>query len=520
MTKFFKGSLLYGLFLKLYNSYPFSLIAAIIRGVRGAYAASALRRVWEYIFGSTDSSTRFSGWTAFATRFNSACARVGRQFSIAADASLIVRTWRSAAIQNSVIYRVLLGRGMHRLIVIVFALYLPIDYALRTYSPIAVLASGWDELFLVFGFGYVLFRRMFAKKAMAARTTPYDLPLLLFIGIGFMLVCIVSPYLHIAIAGYRAVVQYMFWFFVLTRVIEDDGDINAFCATVIGTATLIALHGVYQFIIDVPIPANWVAQAEVGVRTRVFSIFGSPNVMGSFMVMFAPLTAAYAYKLKPLWAKILMWGCTFLMCIACLFTFSRGAWFGMAIAVFIFALYRDRKLFAFIALAAGIAVFIPQVANRITFLFSPDFDYANMFGGRGGRKREGLVLLYQSNPWFGFGLGRFGGAVAMQNQIDSRLSYFYMDNYYLKTLVEMGFLGLGGYIFALVSFGFFAMRSIFRTRKESISMVAQGLLAGMIGVLAHSSAENIFEVPYMNAYFWGMAAVVIYIGFLRKPKVE
>ena len=78
-----------------------------------------------------------------------------------------------------------------------------------------------------------------------------------------MLLCVVSPYLGIAIAGLRAVVQYMLWFYVITRIIENDGDIYAFCGTIIVTATLIALHGIYQYIIGVPIPqpgflAEWV----------------------------------------------------------------------------------------------------------------------------------------------------------------------------------------------------------------------------------------------------------------------
>ena len=50
----------------------------------------------------------------------------------------------------------------------------------------------------------------------------------------------------------------------------------------------------------------------------------------------------------------------------------------------------------------------------------------------------------------GFGLGRFGGAVAMQNKVIEEtkdFSYFYMDNYYLKTLVEMGYLGLAALFF-------------------------------------------------------------------------
>ena len=32
--------------------------------------------------------------------------------------------------------------------------------------------------------------------------------------------CAVSPNTHIAVAGYRAVVEYLFWFFLVTRLIE------------------------------------------------------------------------------------------------------------------------------------------------------------------------------------------------------------------------------------------------------------------------------------------------------------
>jgi len=520
MQKLLNGSVIISLIRRLIGFYPYSIIAAVIRTIKDAYETSATKKAWERIFGCPDSSTAGSNWNSFLVRFNSACARLGRLISVIAEGSMLVRFWKSQALRNSLFYRIFFSRGTNRLIIVIFALYLPIDYALRTWSPIAVLASVWDEAFLVFGIGYVLFRRIFCKRTVDAHTTPFDVPLLLFLGIGFMLLCVVSPYPGIAIAGYRAVVQYMLWFYVLTRIIENDGDIYAFCATMIGTATLIALHGIYQYIIAVPIPSHWVSQAEMGVRTRVFSIIGSPNIMGSYLVMIAPLTAAFAYYLKPLWAKMLMWGCTFLMCLACLFTFSRGAWLGMAVAVFIFALYRDRKLIALMALAAGVAVFIPQVANRITFLFTSEFDLANMFGGRGGRRREGLKLLYSVNPWFGYGLGRFGGAVAMQNQINSNISYFYMDNYYLKTLVEMGYIGLGGFIFTLAGFVFNAMRSIHRTKDEPVSTIAVGMFAGLAGVMTHCLTENIFEVPYMNAYFWGAAAIVIYIGFLRARKQQ
>ena len=89
-------------------------------------------------------------------------------------------------------------------------------------------------------------------------------------------------------------------------------------------------------------------------------------------------------------------------------------------------------------------------ANRITYLFTADYLAASRRAGRVIRWSKGLKLLQESNPVLGFGLGRFGGAVAMQNKVIEEtkdFSYFYMDNYYLKTLVEMGYLGLAALFF-------------------------------------------------------------------------
>ena len=127
-----------------------------------------------------------------------------------------------------------------------------------------------------------------------------------------------------------------------------------------------------------------------------------------------------------------------------------------------------------------------------------------------------MRLLETVDPMFGYGLGRFGGAVAMQNQVNRHLSYFYLDNYYMKTLIEMGYLGLGGYIVLLVGTIWVGLRAVYRTKNTEFSAVACALLAGMVGVLVHCYTENIFEVPYMNAYFWGMAAVLVWLGFIRK----
>ena len=133
-----------------------------------------------------------------------------------------------------------------------------------------------------------------------------------------------------------------------------------------------------------------------------------------------------------------------------------------------------------------------------------------------------LYLTFFSNPWFGFGLGMFGGAVAMQHKPYLWISYCYVDNYYLKILTEMGYLGLSAFIVMMLGMLYNCTRSISRARSEKtpMSYIAGGMFSGLVGVLVHCYFENIFEEPYMMAYFWGIVALIVFIGFFRNDAVS
>lgn len=504
------------------NVYPTSMLARFCTAIKESYLRSKTCHVL-CAFLSIPSTVVYSRFYRIANRFNLALFNFGEKISKTVDQSLIFRACRairdSRFVGQSAILRWIRMLGMRGLLIIAFGMYLPIDYVIRDVLQLETIGSIWDEAFMLFCVLYIIWRLVMTRREQVKpRITPVDAPLLLFLGIGLLIMAVVSPVMSVAIAGYRAVCQFMLWFFVLTRLIENNRDLRTFYYTMCVMAVAVGLHGIYQYIVGAPMPAQWVAAAESGMRTRVYSITGSPNIMGALMVMTAPMLAALAYYVKPLWAKCLMWGCTGILCLAVLATFSRGAWFGLAVAVFLFCLIVDVKLLVVVAIGVLALFFcVPTIANRITFLFTSDFAQANNNGGRGQRWAMGFVLL-RTSPIWGFGLGRFGGAIAMQNQTIENLDYFYMDNYYMKTLVEMGYVGLTAYILLLLSNLLASIRGLFKTRNDRMSLLSVGMFCGMIGVLTHSFFENIFEVPYMNAYFWGMAAAIMYISYLRRKK--
>ena len=287
-------------------------------------------------------------------------------------------------------------------------------------------------------------------------------------------------------------------------------------------AAVLGMHGLYQYAAAVPIPDAWVTQTEAGVRTRVFSITGSPNIFGSFLVLAAPMAAALVYYLKNAWQRLFFLCLTAALCLCVLFTMSRGAWMGLAVAVTVFALIVDRRLIV-LMLAAGSSalILVPSIAGRITYLFTADYVEASLRGGRMVRWEIGSQILNAAGRLFGFGLGRFGGAVAMQNQVleqTDAFQYFYLDNYYLKTAVEMGYFGLFFFLLMLAGLIVCAVRVLGRLQLSREKTLAAGLFASLAGVMAHLYTENIFEVPYMTAYFWVIAAMIMYLGFFRtKP---
>lgn len=497
----------------------------VIAAVGRTWRASRVRAWLIRRLAAPDTPTRES---RAAKRFARLNARLAAKTSLrtCVDSSLLARIWRRIVRcgQNSRLFAWLFSDGLHGILLVALSMYVVIDYALRDLLAVPVLSSCWDECLMILAFGYVIYERLGRRTPLQTGCNPLDLPVCIFLAVSFVLMNIVSPFYSIQISGWRATVQYILWFFLVTRLVHNDRDFMRIYLALVILATVIALHGVYQYIAAVPIPDSWTTHTETAVRTRVYSIFGSPNIMGDFMVMFAPMAAGLAYATKNRKLQMLAWICAFCMCFGCLFTMSRGAWMALALAIVVFVLLVDRRLLVLLFAAGCVACTLPFVRSRIGFLFTSDFAEANTSGGRAGRKLVAMTLLESRGKATGVGLGMFGGAVAMQNQVLDHQDYFYVDNYYLKLMIEMGYVGLGAFLVTVFGFLVNGCRALYRTaqqKKQGLSRLfplCAGIFAGLCGVLVHCLFENIFEEPYMMAYFWTLAGLLLWAGFLREKQ--
>lgn len=409
--------------------------------------------------------------------------------------------------------------GMTSILLFIVAAYAPIDWLLRDIWQVEGLSSIWDEALMLVCLFWVVAQRMLADKPLQSRLNNVDLGVGAYLLCGLVLLLYTVTNLGVNITGFRASMQYLLIFFLVVRLIRDDRDFQMMYDVMILIAAAIALYGIYQFIIGVEIPEHWTDQAEQSVRTRVFSIFSNPNILGGYMVLFAPMAIGRAYASKTVGEKLFFWFCGLCMCGACLFTMSRGAWMALAIAAVLFALIVDRRLFVAILVAAIAACFLPFVRSRIGYLFTADFAESNARGGRAKRWGVAFNYLDEGDAWTGgLGYGIYGGAVAVQNKINPHFEYMYVDNYYVKTLAENGIVGLCGLLTSLTSLLWSGVRACARTAGTPKKALCAGMLAGIVATLAESFFESLWEEPYMMAIFFAVAAMLVYAGFFSEKQ--
>lgn len=408
------------------------------------------------------------------------------------------------------------ARFNYEVMVFLVALYAFFDWIFRQY--IITFSSLWDELFLVLLCLMWIYKWATRKDAESIKMSPFDIPIIIFIGTMIVLM-LISPKEEVAFEGFRVIVQGILWYFFVFQLMKDENTVRKLVTVFVSFTGILGIHGLYQYIIGVEMPSTWIESSEVGIRTRVFSIFTSPNIFGSLLVLAIPMCVALLVSTEKKIKKVVFAILGLCMCASLLFTYSRGAWIGAAFAVVVYVFMKDKKLIipAIFAVLL-ILILVPSISNRILFMLSPEYMASSMKGGRLIRWITGLQI-FQEHPWIGLGLGSFGGAVATNHGLSAIVrgevvNTFYMDNYYMKILVEAGLVGIVVFVFMMWQVFSISTKTLYIIKdNKQAKELGTGILAGITGVMIHCFVENIFEVPMMGVLFWLFVAAMAQLWY-------
>jgi len=390
--------------------------------------------------------------------------------------------------------------------------YVLIDFLVRNFAPVAALAGVWDELLFIGIVGLWMLYTGLERRSI--RGTRLLVPVLVYLAVMVFLLLIKSPEMNVAVEGLRVMVQYVFWFFVAANLVSSKSQVKWLADLFLLAGLVVALYGVYQYFTGVEMPSTWIdAKMETSIKTRVFSIVGSPNVLGSLMILGLPVAFVSYVGTEKAVKKLFYLLAAGAMGMCLVFTFSRGAWLAVLAATILLGLWRDKRILAgMVVLALLTPVLMPSVYQRVAYMTTPEFTKSSQKGGRLGRWDQALSY-WRGAPLTGVGLGRFGGAVAARHFPEDS---FYVDNFYLKVSTETGLLGILALVFLLLCGLNLARRSLDEVDDEELHTLGLGILAGLVGVLVHNGVENIFEVPMMSTYFWFFLGVLAALPWVAR----
>jgi O-antigen ligase len=287
-----------------------------------------------------------------------------------------------------------------------------------------------------------------------------------------------------------------------------------------------ALLGWYQFFGGVGPEAFLI----IGRFIRAYGTFRQPNPYGGYLGLVFPL--AYAILISDLRAEFgwrwrlvtlgISIAALFLIGIALVMTWSRGAWFGAVSAFIAVNMVRSRRaavlfstfclLFASLLVLGGFQLLPEALLRRLT-----DFlPYVGIFDVRGVKVTDENYAIvermahwqaawemFKERPWLGVGIGNYEPVYPAYSLPGWKEPLGHAHNYYLNIAAEAGLVGLFAYLILWGSAFWQALKAI--RRSEGFW---RGVAVGIFGVLVHLSAHNLFDNLYVQNMYVHIAILL------------
>lgn len=249
---------------------------------------------------------------------------------------------------------------------------------------------------------------------------------------------------------------------------------------------------------------------------RSFSTFASTFEFAFFLmivvVMCLPCALSDPRRLRN---KIFL-GCLPIVGTALLFTFTRGAWLGLAAGGLYLGIRRFHLLLLAVPAVALVFAFLPGSITSTSFS-------STSLGQRatGWHQNLGQVL---DHP-FGSGIGSTGAAAQKVAQLEAAgkkvdtsvpgTPTYQPDNWYYQVAYDLGILGLWLWILLLGSA--FASAAYFARSSSGLeSYFALGVAASVLAAATASLVTTYFENFPANVIFWLQISVVV-AGYPANP---
>lgn len=310
-------------------------------------------------------------------------------------------------------------------------------------------------------------------------------------------------------------ISFILFYFIVINTIRTKEQWTALIKLFLASAFVVALYGVIQNFTGVSSTESWLDEDMFeDIEVRVYSFFNNPNVLGEFLVMAIPLTAAVV------WGKIreehkALFGFAFLSMAACMiFTWSRGAWLGLFFACALLFVIMDRR-WVFVGILGLLVLPFLLAATGNTAILERILSVGNTADSSTAYR----VAIWQAaikiirDFWIsGIGIGSEAFKMVYPVYSLSGADFaLHSHNLYLQVWVETGIIGIGSFIAMMVVF----VKQVFSAgvmrirRTDDSAKIVIALGAGMLGFLLQGMTDYVWYNFKMLMIFWIILALGI-----------
>ncbi len=401
-------------------------------------------------------------------------------------------------------------------------IYAPLLYILA--APIAIVLALSILAIPETGFILLLFAAPFIETMMAAAFAAFvvisfafkvlrskrkisigylDLFVLFFMTLTFVMGGLLSLYPSDSILSVALYVLFISTYFVAANGIRNKKYIMKSIIAILTGGFISSALGIYQNFFS-EASSTWVdADLFEDISIRVVGTFGNPNVFGEYLVMIIPLAISLIFLLKGK-NKIPMILCAGAMLTTLVFTWSRGAWLAMLVALVLFLFMYKGLGFKFIfpALCALplLPVLLPDsITSRIMSIGDmTDSSTAYRFSIYTSSLR--LILDYF---FTGIGVGAtVFSSVYAKYALSGAVFAQHSHNLYMQILAELGVLGALSFIALLVNYARLILTTYSKDGYRFYRTVALALGLGLVAVLFQGLTDHVWYNYRIYLYFW------------------
>jgi len=285
------------------------------------------------------------------------------------------------------------------------------------------------------------------------RRTPLDLPVSIFVLCGIVSILWGSPDKFFSTYNFGYLMgHYILTYCLITQNLTSYEQVKKLFRVLFLSASVTAVYGVYQYLYGGDISQHrWVDGEQFpDLHARLYSTMENPNIYAGFLVTVIAVAVGLLLTVTERRKRVVyaVMICGLSVCLA--LTYSRGAWISFLGMLAILGVMRNTRLLWLLIIGPLLAIWInPTLLERLISITNPTDTSSTL---RLALWESSLAMLLE-HPLTGIGWGAYWLVYPAYDFFinDGQTTIYHAHNMFLNLGAELGFPGLGSFIWLLIS---------------------------------------------------------------------